>query len=287
MQRLNWRDPALAVAPPRVRVERFRGTARRVVHLLGEVRAIKTHHKDKENTVPCLESEGQACPFCAEPLWRPRYEFFGPALHRNDADMVWEPVVAVFTQGGWNKLKSCPGGMHRGRLLKVWRRTHGNATGGVLMLEEVSRIEPVVPGFDIEPHLLRLWFPSDPELPAVEIPPAVPFTAEEVPAHAVKPVTVKLSTAQLREAVERAGLRAYLGQAGATPEAKPGELEVIETAATPAAYGPRKHVAGGPGPRDAGKTPGEELVGEVLAAIPFGHPARPSRNGSHGKGGAK
>lgn len=191
MKRLAWRDSATATAPPRVRVDRFRGSARRTVHLLGEVRCIKTHHKDKENTVPCLAPE--PCPYCADPLWRPRHEFFGPALVRNDTDSIWEPIVAVFTQGGWNKIKATPQGPHRGRVLKVWRRSQGNATGGVLLVEEKARIEPIVPPFDVEPHLLRMWFPHEADLPPAEMPAAVPFTSADVPSRPDRPEPFKLT----------------------------------------------------------------------------------------------
>jgi hypothetical protein len=184
MRRLSWRDSATAAAPPRIRVERFCGKrSRHRVHLLGEVRCKKTHYKFGENTVPCLEPE--ACPFCAErsefgvPVWKSRLEFFGPALVMDEDLKLWVPIVAVFTQGAWNAIRKAPLGPDRGRLLEVERRPRGSTR--VLLVKELSRIDPVVPAFDVEPHLLRLWFPDDESLPEAEIPAAVPFTTQRPP----------------------------------------------------------------------------------------------------------
>lgn len=293
MKRLSWRDSATATAPPRVEVDRFRGTTRRTVHLLGEIRCIQTHRKkasrseDQENTVPCLKPD--PCPFCLDPLWHTRLEHFGPALRRNNADSIWQPIVAVFTPGGWNQFKRFPAGPHRGRLLSVFRTTRGSVTGGLLRVIEQSRIEPMIPAFDVEPHLLRMWFPQEEDLPPAEVPQAVPFTAEDVPTSAPKPEPFHLSEE------ERARVRAIsaariaemrgeqLAEDLAAVEVPRGELGVTAIAADPANYSPRKLVAGGGGEGDVSKSAGAEILGEVLLKLPLSHPAR--RNGRAVKGG--
>ena len=237
VRRLAWRDSATASAPPRVRVERFRGSMSRTVHLLGEVRCKKTHHRIGENTVPCLEPDH--CPFCAEPIWRPRFEHFGPALVKSPRDLIWVPVVAVFTPGGWKKLNDGVPGPHRGRVLRVWRSSKGSATGGVLNVQEKGRVEPPIPGFDVEPHLLRLWFPDDGELPPAEIPAAVPFTAEQVAHQVPRPEPVIL-TAEQKSALEEklAELRSTLPTWKEAPG--PGESPIEPAAAPVASSSPAK-----------------------------------------------
>jgi hypothetical protein len=128
MQRLHLGSgPVTALAIPRVRVERFCGLARRRVHLLGEVLHQKTHHRQNENTVPCLDPD--PCPHCAEPLWKTRVEHFAPALMMDEKLKMWVPIVAVFTPGGRNKLDK-KDGPYRGRMLEVYRQKRGNAQGG-------------------------------------------------------------------------------------------------------------------------------------------------------------
>ena len=177
MRRLVWSDSSTAAAPPRIRVERFCGKPRERVHLIGEMRPLKTHYRFGENTMPCFAPD--VCPFCTDPAWKARYEFFGPALVMDRKAQLWVPIVAVLTQGGGNKLRAAPAGPHRGRLLEIWRVQQGSSS--VLHLKELSRIEPMLPPFDVMPHLHRLWFPADADQPAAEMPAPVPFTNEDPP----------------------------------------------------------------------------------------------------------
>ncbi|VTR95258.1 unnamed protein product [Gemmata massiliana] len=191
MPRFSWSDCSTAAELPRVRAERFLGKSKYRVHLLGEVRPIKVHKRAGENTMPCLAPD--ACPFCADPVWKPKVEWFGPALLQNNKEKLWVPIVAVFTSGGGTKLRSSPPGPHRGRLLEVWRVAQGTAQGGVLHLKELSRVDPLIPAFDVLPHLHRLWFPNEEPIDKVEVPAPIPFTAEE-PIPQPKPEPFKLSS---------------------------------------------------------------------------------------------
>ncbi|MDY3562197.1 hypothetical protein R5W23_003646, partial [Gemmata sp. JC673] len=179
MPRLTWSDSSQAVALPRVRVERFNGKSRYRVHLLGEVRCLRVHKRAGENTMPCLAPD--PCPFCADPIWKPKLEWFGPALLMDKKENLWVPVVAVFTSGGGNKLRKCAPGPHRGRMLDVYRVGQGTAQGGILEVKELVRVDPLVPEFDVLPHLHRLWFPNEAVPVEAEVPAAVPFTPEQAP----------------------------------------------------------------------------------------------------------
>ncbi|VTU02755.1 unnamed protein product [Gemmataceae bacterium] len=192
MPTLSWCESTTAASPHPVRVERFCGKSRHRVHLLGEVRPLKVHFRLGENTVPCLETE-RPCPFCADPMWKPRHEHFGPALLMDPKEGQWKQIVAVFTPGGWNQLYKAPPGPHRGRLLDIWRHGQGSAGGGLLKLKEVSRIDPNYPAFDVLPHLIRCWFPFAKDLPPVDALPPVPVVAYEAPARQPEPEPVKVS----------------------------------------------------------------------------------------------
>jgi hypothetical protein len=241
MNRLSWCDSTTATAPPRVRVERFCGTTRRSVHLLGEVRCIKVHHREGENTVPC--GAPQECPYCTDPRWKLRTEHFAPALLQNKKANVWLHVVAVFTPGGWNKINARPAGPHRGRLLEVWRQGQGNARGGVLMVKEVARIDPPIPAFDIEPHLLALWFPEERELPPAQIPEPIPYVPDAAPVQQSAAPFKFTAEAAAKMDEWRARLRGEQDAQEDAEEEKPTEAQVREVAKNPANYGPRERAS--------------------------------------------
>lgn len=229
MKRLSWRESASAVAPPRLKVERFLGRGKHRVHLIGELRCKKVHHKFKENTRPCAEPE--PCALCSDNTWKSRLEYYAPALVKSEEERLWVPIVAVFTPGGFNHLKKFPPGAYRGRLLDVWRNGQGNAGGGVLLVKEVSRIDPCVPPFDVTPHLLRLWDETAEGVPPAQMPAGVPFTDEEV--ETIKPVpTLSLPPSPEERAKAQKLLRARLGREQTDDEATP------TSAAAPAATSP-------------------------------------------------
>ncbi len=232
MRRLHWSDSSTAAAPPRVRVERFCGKSskRHRVHLLGEMRCKKTHYRFGENTMPCLAPE--QCPFCADLAWKMRFEFFGPALDQDPGNKVWVPIIAVLTQGAWNKLAVGAPGAHRGRLLDVWRVQQGSAR--VLQVKELGRVEPLMPSFDIEPHLLRMWFPNDGSYPPAEIPAPIPFTAEEL--HRPLPVAEPMKLTPEQKAAVDAKAAALREKWGISRDAE--AAEPAPAAAPPATPAP-------------------------------------------------
>src|SRR5262249_27765540 len=102
-RKVQWSDAPQAALPPRLRVERFKGKMRRRVQLLGDIRCKVVHFTRDENTMPCL-APGERCPFCEDARWKTRNEFYVAALELDKSRQVWEPIVAVLTPGGWNKL---------------------------------------------------------------------------------------------------------------------------------------------------------------------------------------
>lgn len=307
MRRLNWCASTQPPSVPRVKVERFCGRRRFRVHLLGELRAIKTHYRFGENTQPCHEPD--PCPFCAEPLWKVRREYFAPALVMDEASQLWLPIVAVFTQGAWRLVEKGGAGPCRGRLLDVWRVQQGGAN--TLKVRELSRIDPLVPAFDVEPHLLRLWFPGESDLPPVELPAPVPFTAEAAPPPPPPPDAEPLRFSD--EA--RAKLRAYCARHVAEAEARPAETPpaaaspaTIPPATSPPATSPPRRSMTPPADlcvsaaerRRLASLPAEDLTAEdavrigrvtdyVLAAkaVPASSPSPTNGHPANGKGGAE
>lgn len=175
MRRVPWCDSTTAAGPPRIRVERFCGKSRYRVHVLGEFKAIKVHYRFGENTAPCGMTDG--CGYCRDSQWKTRWEHVAAALLKDDKANLWVPIVAIVTEGGARKIQAAPAGPHRGRVLDVWRAQQGTAK--VLHIKEVGRIDPPYPAFDLEPHLLRVWFPGDATIPAGEVPAPVQFRPEE------------------------------------------------------------------------------------------------------------
>jgi hypothetical protein len=213
MRRLAWCDSTTATAPPRVRVERFCGKARYRVHVLGEFRAVKVHFKFGENTVPCAGPD--PCHYCGDPqVWKTRWEHFAAALLRDDHANLFVPIVAILTDGGFKKVARCGAGSYRGRLLDIWRVHQG--TTKVLQVRETGRVDPPYPAFDIEPHLLRMWFPHDTTIPAGEVPPPLAFEPEAIGTRPVAPAEVFVPSEEARSII-----RSYVARLAAEPAAEP------------------------------------------------------------------
>lgn len=197
MRSIAWSDSSQA-SPQRtpVKVERFGGKTRFRVHLLGEVRCKRVHYRLGENTMPCLDPE--PCPFCADPIWKIRNEFFGPAKVMDPKRELWVPIVAVFTQGAWNQMQGGQPRPWRGRVLDAWRQPQGTTT--VLKVKELSVTEPDMPAFEIEPVLLRTWFPHENGLPPVVVPEPVPYLVERPRAPVPVPTPVPKEAAAMLHA---------------------------------------------------------------------------------------
>lgn len=173
MKSLSWLPGQSPVAPGRrVPVERFGKTSKTrtyTVWLLADVRCRYTHwpqHGRGSGSMPCLKPN--VCPYCDDATaWHKRREGFAPALLQSKCGRRWDHIVAAFTSGAVGMM---PAGPHAGLKLKVWREQHKDSFVKPLKVEEIIRMSPPAHPFDIEPWLLRMWFPHDEELPEAEAP---------------------------------------------------------------------------------------------------------------------
>lgn len=319
MQKLSWPTGVSPVAASeRVPIERFGPSNRRwVIWLLEDVRTRYTHwpqHLRGSGSLPCLKP--LACPMCSDVQWHKRIEGYAPALSMNAKARRWENIVAVFTEGSLRLLPPAP---QTGLQIQVWREKQGRSPVGKLKIApfgkdwESSRFQLLTPAFDVEPWLMRMWFPHESH-PPVDPPQDLPFDAKKA-YEAPEPEPTKLDPemlAKLHEQLKSNGMLNHAAKvhaelvevlgAGAPPAAepepepekvpnrKPTETERVNDHFAKAALGGRV-VAGPADPAgldtalDAAifERTGQTVSRETRDRLPNGHPAKPA----NGKGGGK